>query len=191
MNIFLAPHNDDETLFGSFLCVAAKPLVIVVLRSHVQERVGITYQQRERETAAACEVLGCEYEQWDFPDVRPSWHLIESKMRDLHRRFNVEAVYAPAYDFDGNRWHEEDSPTFGLFHHDKIGKLAERVFGDRVTQYQTYSRYHGRVEEGTKLEPTPEMVVAKLTALSRYQTQIAEPSTRPHFLGSLDEWIVG
>ena len=48
--LFLAPHGDDECLFGSFSIMRYQPHVVVVYKSAKQMRHGITAIQREHET---------------------------------------------------------------------------------------------------------------------------------------------
>ena len=125
-SVFIAPHNDDETLFGAFTLLRERPHVVVCLRSMVQELrgCGITYRQRERETAAAMRTLGVpSWEQWEIPDSEPDWALLEDRLRSL----DAARVFAPAVETGG---HE---------HHNAIAAIAERAFGGRLTAYLTYT----------------------------------------------------
>lgn len=188
---FAAQFIDDETLFAAYTCMRERPHVVVCLRSSYQEwDYGVTYQRREAETAAAMEVLGCDWTQLPLYDVRPTWKRVEAEVKKIVVAFSAPVVYAPAPNFDRNGWTESDQPISGLFHHDYIGLMARRLFGDRVRYYQTYSRWHGRIEEGEEVIPTAEQVTAKLKALTCYQSQIATVSTRMHFIGSQREWMV-
>jgi LmbE family N-acetylglucosaminyl deacetylase len=60
VNLFLSPHNDDETLFGAFTIQRVKPLVAVVFDSYVQAQRGnvVTWRQRRNETQNALAELG-------------------------------------------------------------------------------------------------------------------------------------
>lgn len=185
--IFLAPHNDDETLFGSFVIQDYRPRVIVCLRSLKQRHV--TFLERELETAAACAELGVGFEQWHYPDTTPDWDRIGAHMAALDAQEQPPAVFAPAPAW-GPNGHSRDrsDPSYGALHHDFIGDLAAEVFGDRVIGYTTYTRYEGRTR-GIEVVPTPLQVEGKLRALACYRSQIADEGCRPHFLGGLHEYV--
>jgi LmbE family N-acetylglucosaminyl deacetylase len=150
--VFLSPHNDDETLFGSFTLLRERPRVITVLRSHVQEQrgTGVTYQEREAENAAALEVLGiAEWEQWTYPDDDPPW----SEIRDRLASVPAERVYAPAIERRGHA------------HHNAIGELANAAWPGKVIHYTTYTTW-GRTRRGDEVPWEHEWVLLKLRALS-------------------------
>jgi LmbE family N-acetylglucosaminyl deacetylase len=167
--IFLAPHNDDETLFGSFTLLREKPHVVVCLKSMVQELrgLGITAAQREAETDAALQALGLsEWTQWQIPDSEPDWDEIEARFRALR----AERFFAPAFEEEGHA------------HHNAIAEIAQRVFPRRkLTSYLTYTE-HERSWKGKLVPFEPEWVILKLRALSCYRSQIYEASTQAHFL---------
>lgn len=175
MDLFLAPHNDDETLWGSWTILRYHPHVIVCLRSQVQENRGarITAAVRETETYQALRWLGDPtWEQWGYSDADPDWRDIEQRMGEFDLAYpDLERVFAPAQEEDG---HE---------HHDAIGYYARKVFGDRVQPYLTYRRGYGR-SVGTEVPFEPSWPAKKLRALSCYESQIAEPSTAYWFLDS-------
>lgn len=177
--LFLAPHNDDEVLFGSFLIQEHRPEVVVCLRSQVQrERYGITAAVREAETTDALLELGIEtWEQWAYLDSDPDWDAIREHLATRYAWPEVGIVFAPAIEEDG---HEQ---------HNRIGALALEVFGDRVVSYLTYTRSGGRSRNGTEIQPKPEWVERKHRALACYRSQIAEPSCAPWFLGDLREYV--
>jgi LmbE family N-acetylglucosaminyl deacetylase len=172
MKILLAPHNDDESLWTSFTCLRERPHVIVCLRSFVQARYGITYQQREAETAMAMDILGCTWEQWDISDEAPRWAEIEQRFRAL----SPEHAWAPLPEQGGHN------------HHNKIGKIAVRVWPGKVTQYLTYTNA-GKSVNGTLVPYVPSMINAKLRALQCYRSQILEPSCCEHFIRSQHEYV--
>lgn len=177
-DLFLSPHNDDETLFGAFTILRYKPHVIVCLKSRLQEvrGTGITAVQRETETARALWWLGDPtWEQWQFLDDDPDWSVIASRILDLSKAY--DRVFAPAIEFDG---HEQ---------HTLVGSLASEHFGERCIPYLTYRRGHGR-STGTEVEYEPSWPAKKLRAMSCYDTQIAEPSTAYWFMDSgLREYV--
>ncbi len=166
--VFVAPHNDDETLFGAFTLLREKPHVIVCLRSMVQELrgCGITYRQREAETEAALRTLRVpSWEQWEILDSEPDWELIGERLR----RLDAGHVFAPAFE-DG-----------GHDHHNTIAELAARVFHGRLTAYLTYT-HEKRSTNGQLVPFESEWIELKLMALLCYRSQILERSTRDHFL---------
>ena len=182
-SLLLAPHNDDETLFASFLCLRHRPLIVVCLRSmrmaeksYPHPEFSMTFAEREAETAAAMEILGCEWVQWEIPDTRPNPVPELAAMLALAGEW--DQVFAPAVE-DG-----------GQFQHDTIGVLADSIFGaDKVTHYLTYTT-GGRSTDGEEVPYEPEWPALKLRALACYETQIKHPSTRAHFLdGGLREYV--
>lgn len=173
--LFLSPHNDDETLFGAFTLLRYRPKVVIVLRSSKQEAQGVTAAEREAETVAAMDVLGCEeWEQWLSPDSDPDWHAVERALRaDAHQ---WDRVFAPAVEDGG---HEQ---------HNWIGAMADSIFSDRVTHYMTYTLPGNERSRGVPVEYENEWVGLKLCALSRYESQIRLQSTGHHFAQALHEW---
>lgn len=63
MSVFLASHNDDEALFGSFTLLRHRPLVVICLYDG---------EARAEESRQACAVLGCEVDQWRFTSPIPA-----------------------------------------------------------------------------------------------------------------------
>lgn len=180
-DLFLSPHNDDETLFGAYAILRYKPHVVVCLKSRIQELrgTGIAASQREYETARALWWLGDPtWEQWQFSDVDPDWDGFKAKLAEFDRTHpEIERVFAPETERDG---HE---------HHSWVGSIAAVMFEDRYVPYLTYRRGYGR-SVGTEVEFEPDWPAKKLRALSCYESQIAEPSTAYWFLDSgLREYV--
>ena len=175
--LFLAPHNDDETLFGSFLIQQDQADVVVVLRSFYEATrwPAAHFHVREAETDAAMEILGRPWEQWTFSDLEPDWPAILGSMRE--RAADYDVVYAPAIYTEGHP------------HHNSVGVRAFEAFGERVQWYTTYTRTRGR-ETGHRVGPTADQIVRKLEALACYRSQIEIGEMRPHFLGPLDEFVL-
>jgi LmbE family N-acetylglucosaminyl deacetylase len=177
--LFLAPHNDDETLFGAFTLLRERPHVVVCLRSIRQELrgTGVTHAERERETENALRVLGVEsWEQWTFPDDDPPW--VEIGERFVQLASGARRVYAPAYE---RRGHE---------HHNRIARLAGRAFpAETLTPYLTYTA-GGRSHSRREVPYEPEWVHLKLRALACYRSQIVVPETWTtlHFVGDQREY---
>ena len=164
-SILLEPHHDDATLFAAFTCIRERPLVVTVFRSVVQERFGITHEQRARENATAISTLGCMWDQWDFPDSDPHVASIRAALGLLDARSSEAHVFAPAVEVDGHA------------QHNLIGQLADEVFGeDRVTHYLTYGRHRGKSRDGSEVPFEPAWIRTKLRALACYESQIDTPA---------------
>jgi LmbE family N-acetylglucosaminyl deacetylase len=146
----------------------------------VQELRGlpVTAAMRELETDSAMRILGCDWEQWPYDDDVADWAAVEDALKALRGRY--DRVYAPA----------PEPPEQGHAHHDALGYLASRVFGDGiVTHYRTYTKHGGR-SRGERAPFTPAWVELKLRALACYRSQIAvdEAGAWPHFMAELTEY---
>lgn len=181
--LLLAAHNDDETLFASFLCLRHRPHVIVCYRSRVQGReYQVDFKTRESETRRASEILGFTYTQWPiFDDPDPDLDSIEAFMwglRDPAGFEDYDLVFAPAIEKDGNE------------QHNVIGRLADVVFSDvTVEHYLTYTYpplVRSRSEREVPFEP--DWAFIKHKALACYASQAATPSYR-HFVDDLREYL--
>ena len=180
--LLLSPHNDDEVLFASYLCLRYHPHVIVCLRSGVQERYGVYASEREEETEEAMRHLGCTWEQWPYQDQSFDHFRGIGALRGGFEALagQYDHCFAPAVELEG---HEQ---------HNLIGQLAREVFGDRITHYLTYTRDGGRSRDGVPNEPDePEWIAAKMQALACYRSQLRVHNCRPWFYEQLDlrEWI--
>ena len=184
-HLFLAPHNDDETLFGSFTLLRYRPHVVVCLRSFRMAspsypgKMPVDFFTREFETEMAMKTFGCTWEQWTYSDVDPEWDELTAHLRvldgqTLDPRWN--RVFAPAFEIGGNE------------QHNVIANIANSVFGDRVTSYLTYTA-SGKSRHGTEVEFEPEWIPLKHHALACYKTQAMHPATRAHFLTDIREYI--
>ncbi len=146
-------------------------MVIVCVRSKIQETYGISYETRERETGRAMEILGCSWGQWTYPDDDPDWDDMEHHLAGL----DPEHVWAPEpLDF----FHDQ---------HHTVGTIAQRLFPGRVTFYTTYSQGGVRQKSDNPVLYEPWMLGRKLQALSCYQSQLDTPSY-VHFAESMGEW---
>ena len=166
MNIFLSPHQDDEALFGSYVCIPHKPLIVFVLRSFVEASWpdGPDYETRERESEESCTVLGCDYEQWTHPDDHPDWDAVRASME----KFSPERVWAPLPEPGGHP------------HHNEIGGLARDLWPQTVF-YATYTHEHGKTTTGTRIEPEEGWEATKREAMACYVSQIRHPYTQEIF----------
>lgn len=183
-SLFLAPHHDDECLFGSFLILAHEPDVVVCLRGDAQKALhgfNVTHAEREKETMAALAVLGVEnWSQWSISDIRPNEADVRHMMETVARR-SYDTVFAPVVEEDGN------------LHHNLIGALADEVFGDAVTHYFTYTNGRGRSgrdhPDAVEVPYENEWIARKLCAMTKYTSQLRLDSTAHHFTEGLMEWV--
>jgi LmbE family N-acetylglucosaminyl deacetylase len=179
-DLFLAPHNDDETLFGSFTLLAHLPTVVICFKSQVQEdRYGIFAATREKETERALWNLGVpSMIQSEILDTDPRGpEKLLDELAQLDRVHAPERVWAPAYEEDG---HEQ---------HNVVSYAANGIFGNRVQPYLTYRRGSMRTR-GTEVYFRPDWVIRKMRALCCYESQIALDNTRPWFMDdTLREYV--
>ena len=179
MKLFLSPHPDDETLFGAFTLMREKPLVVIVTDSYVQQNRGenITPQQRFQESVNAMNILGCSVMRLGIRDDI----INELALTDRLAWFkNFDTVYAPAI--------QGGNPV-----HDLVGKVALKVFGDKVKQYSTYAKGEWFTHGTKEIIPTPtEELILKEKALACYKSQINLPATAPHFeaVKGKSEWYI-
>lgn len=158
---FLAPHPDDETLWGSFTLLRHRPTVVCVLSCGAH---------RDAELHAACDVLGVPRETWSFPESEPDWPAI----RDRIAMLGHAVIYAPAWAAGGNS------------DHNRIAELADETHPGRVVHYGTYTTA-GKQTGGTIVPFEPDWVPLKLRALACYPSQSGHPSHAPHFMRSQEE----
>src|SRR5262245_56602713 len=99
-------------------------------------------------------------------------------MRRYDAQHKPDRVWAPSTDCS----HPE---------HLAAARAAAAVFGDRVETYETYEIRDGKpdkVRTSREVEPSAEAVVAKLRALSRYETQVSHGRARAFFMMDLREY---
>lgn len=192
--LLLAPHNDDETLFASFLIQREHPLVVVCFKATKQTSAGVTASTRERETQAALEHLDPSYradgyEQWDdLDDTDPMTRTSSARILTRLVAGQVEAmaatkVIAPAVE-----------PVGGHPQHDAVGMVASEIcehLGLPLVRYSTYRDGRGRSghrNQFSQVEPTGDEIRRKLLALACYESQHGLWSTAHHFLCDQNEW---
>lgn len=187
MKIFLSPHDDDHALFGAFICIREKPIVIVCLDSWIQPNrgeTGCSAAERAAETEAASKILGCRVRRLglrddltDFALLLGAFKVIAKGIEESAALGELEAVYAPA--FQG-----------GNIHHDMVSLVADRVFGERVIHYTTYTKSDLHTAGDSEVEPTVEELGLKAQALACYPSQLR--INRPHFDAVLgkSEWLL-
>lgn len=165
MNLFLAPHHDDEVLFGAYTLLRHRPLVVVCFDGDPRHGArGV----REAETAAAMRVLGCAWEK--LPQNG-------SHRRELAAYGNPERVWAPLAEAGGNPQHNQ------------AALMAVGLWGERVSFYTTYTT-EGRTRIGEPVAVKPGWEHLKRAALACYVSQLALPWIRPHFERGLDEYVI-
>ncbi len=163
MNLLLAPHPDDETLFAAYTLLEHKPLVLVCYPGAARHGAP---ERRLGELADAMRVLGCD---WHSPPL--------GDLATYLRGFDADHVWAP-YPEDG-----------GHSAHNRVGELAVELWPGRVTWYTTYTE-EGRSTAGALVSPKDGWQELKVRALNCYASQIAHPGTRPHFKRGLEEYLV-
>lgn len=168
MNVFIAPHNDDEALFGSYIIQTYKPLVIVVTASFIQYERGekaCSAAARNAESLAACAILGADVEFLNIPDNCDDAELKRVLTLKLGLRMlavdNLETVFAPAVEEGGN------------FQHNLIGSRIAALYPKQVRHYYTYTRERDFPMGPVKVNVTEEMKAKKLEALKCYTSQWA------------------
>lgn len=176
--IFLAPHNDDETLYGAFTLMRVKPLVVVVTDSYIQpERgdVGCDAETRRKETIEAMKIAECPVVFLGIKDTE----LTEEVLRERLRQFNTEQIYVPAI-------------QGGNAQHDLVGKVAMELFGHRCERYTTYTKTELYTRGNYEVKPKPDETYKKRQMLLCYASQLELNSTLPHFQAVIDqsEWLL-
>jgi len=168
--VLFSPHNDDEALFAAFTILRHRPYVVVCFNSAGDYGDTAT---REQESRDACEILGAAgFQQWHGNDQ--DFDLVES-MRAYDSHIHPARVWAP----DPRASHPD---------HVAVAKAAGEVFGSRVTTFHTYDEA-GKVRAGRPVEFEPEWTLAKLRALSRYESQIRHPRANGFFNWDLAEYL--
>ena len=177
MNLFLSPHNDDESLFGAFTLLREKPLVVVITDAYIQYNrgnLGCSDAIRKAETIKAMEILKCPVVFLGIKDTELTEEILRKRLEPFT---GFEKVYAPAI--------QGGNPQ-----HDLIGHVAEDIFP--VTRYTTYTKTELWTKGTQEIVPTAEEIELKEKALWCYQSQIKLPSTKPHFEAVLgkSEWLM-
>lgn len=159
MKLFLAPHNDDEALFGAFTILREKPLVVVVTDGARHEKKGLVRMDvRRNESRQGCAVLGADVMFLGIPDDELTLDRCEDAFIKL--KYQVEAVYAPT-------WYGHGNPD-----HNIVGQAAKRVWGGKVIGYSTYTAQCVKVDGMNEIIPTESELQKKRRALECYASQI-------------------
>ena len=176
MKLLLSPHNDDEALFASYIALREQPKVIVALDGGPGTKHRVDPEVRVAESAAAMEILGCDFEHLGFPVDIADWTRVACKLAFDYP--DVEHVWAPVPEPGGHR------------HHNRLAAVALEVFGlERVSFYSTYrcdeTGWPHRTTHGVELNGDETL---KRAALDCYVSQIRSTGTRMHFERPLAEY---
>lgn len=177
--VVLEPHPDDAVLFACWAIIQHTAHVVTVCgESHLQHGLGVTSNDRVHDTEGALFELDVTGEMWPIRDDTPDWEAAESMMRELDDRMSPTLVFAPASERNGN-------PA-----HTTVGLLADKVFGDRVTFYLTYTGAPSvKSRGGGKVVPEQAWIPMKLRALACYESQFRVRSgAYRHFMNDLEEY---
>jgi len=151
LEVVLSPHNDDECLYVAYTIMRYKPLVIVVTDSY---RQGINAEVRRQESIEAMKLLGAPVVFLGIKDIDLTEEVLTERVKSLQ----PDILYAPAI-------------QHGHKDHDIVGKVAQKLFPEKLRQYSTYSNKSWFIEEGNVVEPTKAEIHLKNEALSKYPTQ--------------------
>lgn len=153
MKIFLAPHNDDECLFGLDILIEERPLVIIVTHSTLQGDNGF---ERALESYKAIKDLGLSICYLQIDEDKLTEEAIVDKLKYF---YTTDVVYIPK---------ESDNPQ-----HNLVRETAKKIFRNTY-EYENY--LNGVVNKETKY---PEI---RKKVLKHYQTQINIPDTKHYFI---------
>lgn len=186
MKLFIATHNDDETLWGAMTIQRERPTVVIVFDSYVQVARGFEachVDARREESCNALAELGVEPPEFlGFSDLDDDPNLKTRVTEALRGMFkDAEQVWAPAFELRG---HDQ---------HNLVANACQAAFGARIqNRYLSYVRGKGKTRSNHPVELRPEWVAPKLRALTQYTTQLTIPELGcwPHFAEGLQEYYV-
>jgi len=117
MKLFLAPHNDDETLFGLDILIEEKPLVIIITHSTLQGDNGF---ERAMVSYRAIKDLGLSICYLQIDEDKLTERALIDKLKDF---YTIDTVYAPDF---------SDNPQ-----HNLVKEVADKLFLN-VCYYKNY-----------------------------------------------------
>jgi len=158
LKLFLAPHNDDEALYGSFTIMRERPLIVVVTDAARHAKRGLPIGVRRAESVAAATILQADVTFLDIPDDELTIDRAEDAF--IRLKYVVETVYAPTWYGHGNA------------DHNAVGQAARRVWGAKVVGYSTYTKQCPKVEGLHEIVPTESELLRKRKALACYTSQL-------------------
>ncbi len=187
LKLFLSPHSDDETLFGSFTIMRERPVVCVVFDSHVQPLRGFDGCDRHTRRMETCEALFHLKGDSEavFLGFRDDKAVLEDEIaQSLYTLYagKVDHVWAPAPERGG---HDQ---------HNAVGLAANLAFPGLVSYYLTYTRDKGKSRQGYEVQPrSGDDIARKLRALACYTSQLEmnpKLGCWPHFVNDLREYAL-
>jgi len=161
MSLFIAPHNDDEGLFGCYTILREKPTVAIVTDGYIHlERFGIPVETRREESRQACKIMDVPVEFWGMKDNEVTYNKLIALFK-AHKG-DYKTVYLPAVE-GGNKTH------------DLISEAGWTIWKDKCIFYSTYA--NNRLE--TAIVPTARELRIKQRVLACYKSQ--HSINAPHF----------
>jgi glycosyltransferase involved in cell wall biosynthesis/LmbE family N-acetylglucosaminyl deacetylase len=175
--ILLSVHNDDESLFAAYTLMRLRPLVIVITDSFIQPNrgdIGCTAEIRRQETIEAMKIAGCPVVFLGIKDTELTSEILKERLIG----FDPEKVYVPAI-------------QGGNAQHDLVGQVAMELFGKKCERYTSYTKTELYTTSNWEVVPTQNEIDKKNKMLDCYKSQLALPSTRPHFdaVRGRSEWL--
>lgn len=164
-NLFIAPHPDDEALFGSYIIMRGGPIKVIVCTDGVQhkEKFDIDIETRRNESREGCKLLGCEVEFLGLSDAT----LTKKELKSALKKYDAEMIFAPL-------------KTGGNPQHDMLSDVAHELWGDKkVWYYGTYSKENLSPTGEQGFIPSLTELKRKMEILSCYESQIK--INKPHF----------
>lgn len=176
-SLLLAPHNDDEALFASYIIQIYNPLVVILTDSYIQFERGekaCSAQARIGETEAAMRILGANVEFLHIPDKDFNETLCTEALKQYQTE-HFKFVFAPA--LEGGNWM-----------HDVTAQVAAQMFPGTI-HYSTYTKDREYPAGHTLVFPTDEMKAKKLEALKCYTSQWNNVCRQYFTAASKDEYF--
>lgn len=168
--IFIAPHNDDEALFGCYTIMREKPLVVIVSDSYIQQEhyAHITPWLRRIESQKAMQSIGINAQFLGIPDNAVNDDIIRAQFKKLKAENpDLKIVFAPLVER-------------GNILHDICGRIANEVF-DNVLHYSTYTKTQPHPIGDIIVNGTQDELDEKAKILKYYQTQINKKEDKIYF----------
>lgn len=151
--LFLAPHNDDECLFGLDILIEERPLVVIVTHSTLQGDNGF---ERALESYKAIKDLGLSICYLQIDEDKLTEEVLAEK---LGKFYTTDVVYIPK---------QSDNEQ-----HNLVRETAKKIFRNTY-EYDNY--FNGVVSKETKYPDIKKQV------LKHYKTQIENPLTKHYFI---------
>lgn len=178
MKLFLSPHFDDETLFGSFTILKNPDITVCtcfVPRETTEQTV------RMQETHQALYILG-----------DPNWNVLSFLNPLFEKETSLEQLLDRLSVLDKEQWYEGVLAPMeeqgGNPDHNLLSLAADEIFSGRVTHYATYTWPGGRTVTDKPVPYEPHWVGLKHQALACHRSQMERASTAEHFINCIREY---